>query len=270
MEQKPDSRMAFAAPLWIEKDEQKYLGDKRIRLLEEIHLCGSLSTAAKTTGMSYKAAWDALQAMNNLADRPLTEAAAGGAGGGGTRLTDEGIKIIRLYREVEREHRASLARLTASLGEIDHYLPLLRRMTMRISARNVFSGTVSQIVRDVAVAQVVLKLKSGHEMTAVITNDSLDALGLCSGSSAYALIKASSVMISDQVERLAISARNQIRGRIAGIASTDVVGEVVLDLGAGESLTATITGGSINRLGLKEGDEAWAIIKATSVIIGVD
>lgn len=127
--------MAVQAPLWMQKNDQNFLGEKRIKLLEQIDQQGSLSTAAKAAGMSYKAAWDALNTMNSLAERPLTIAATGGAGGGGTVLTEEGHKVIQLFRSFEQEHRNSLARLEKTLGDIDHYLPLLQGMTLRISSK---------------------------------------------------------------------------------------------------------------------------------------
>lgn len=141
---------------------------------------------------------------------------------------------------------------------------------MRISARNVISGTVCQITRDDSVALVVMELKSGHRISSVITNDSVDSLHLEVGSSAYALVKASSVMIADKEKPLMISARNQISGRIINLSQSAVVGEVVLDIGSGETIAATITEGSIDSLGLVEGQEVYAVIKSTSVIIGVD
>ena len=267
-EKNPD--IAVQAPLWVQKDNQKYLGDKRICLLEQIDIHGSLSTAAKAAGLSYKAAWDALNAMNNLADQPLTVAATGGAGGGGTCLTDEGQNIVRVFRAIEREHLNSLARLGKNLGDIDHYLPLLQRMSMRISAKNVFSGTICEIIRDISVAQVVLKLKSGHHITAVVSNDSVDALNLAVGVSAYALVKASSVMIATDTAHLTISAKNLIRGRITKITESAVLGEITLEIGAGQTITATITDNSVKRLKLKTDDDVWAVIKSTSVIIGVE
>lgn len=254
----------------MQKDNQKFLGDKRIRLLEQIEAHGSLSTAAKAAGLSYKAAWDALNTMNNLAERPLTVAATGGSGGGGTSLTAEGKQVVNLYRTIEKEHLKTLSRLEKSIENMDRYLPLLQRMSMRISARNVFSGTVCKITRDHSVALVVLELKSGHRISSVITCDSVDALSLEVGSSAYALVKASSVMIAVKEDQLAISARNQIKGRIMKLSQSSVVGEIVLDIGAGESIAATITENSIDKLGLVEGQEVYAVIKSTSVIIGVE
>ncbi len=254
----------------MQKNAQNFLGGNRIALLEQIDIHGSLSAAAKMAGISYKAAWDALNAMNNLAELPLTVAATGGSGGGGTRLTEEGKKIVKLFRIIEQEHLSTLARLEKTLGNFDRYLPLLQRIAMRISAKNIFSGSVAEIIRDISVAQVVLQLKSGNRITAIISNDSVAALALEVGIPAYALIKSSSVMIANKPERLSISAKNLIRGRITGITESAVLDEVVLDIGSGETITAAITDSSVKNLTLKEGDEVWAVIKATSVIVGVE
>ena len=262
-------KVAVTAPLWVQKEAQNFLGGNRIDLLEQIDWCGSISTAAKAAGMSYKTAWDALNVMNNLSERPLTVAATGGSGGGGTWLTDEGKKVVRFYRLIEIEHQGMLARLGESFDDFNNYLPLLQRITMRISAKNVFSGTVCEMTRDISVSQVVLQLKSGHQMTAVISTDSVDTLELEVGSPAYAVVKASSVMIANNHLSMKISAKNRIIGRITKITKSAVVGEVVLDIGAGETVTATITDSSVRNLELEEGNEVCAIIKSTSVIIGV-
>jgi molybdate transport system regulatory protein len=262
-----DKILAVQAPLWMQKNSQNFLGEKRIRLLEQIDVHGSLSTAAKAAGISYKAAWDALNVMNTLAESPLTVAETGGAGGGGTILTEEGKKVIQIFRSFEQEHRNSLARLEKTLGDIDDYLPLLQGMSLRISAKNIrlsakniFSGVVCDIVREEAVAQVALELQSGQKLYAVIDNDSVDELQLEPGSNAHALVKSSSV----------ISARNMIRGRIVEISGNAVQGEISLDIGHGDVITSTITRNSVERLGLKIGQDAWAIIKTSSVIIGVE
>jgi len=64
-----------------------------------------------------------------------------------------------------------------------------------------------------------------------------------------------------------ISARNQLRGKITTIKLGTVMAEVCLQV-AGQEVVAAVTRSSVERLGLKVGDEAVAIIKATEVMIG--
>jgi molybdopterin-binding protein len=66
-----------------------------------------------------------------------------------------------------------------------------------------------------------------------------------------------------------ISARNQLAGTIKKTTAGAVMAEVVVDVQAG-SVVAAITRGSMEALGLKEGDKVTVIIKATEVIIGKD
>ncbi|MBP8221486.1 MAG: winged helix-turn-helix domain-containing protein, partial [Aeromonadaceae bacterium] len=84
--------------LEVETEFGAFLGDTRIRLLEAIAIHGSISQAAKKVPLSYKAAWDAIDNMNNLAEQPLVLRSAGGRQGGGTQLTAYGKKVVALYR----------------------------------------------------------------------------------------------------------------------------------------------------------------------------
>lgn len=67
-----------------------------------------------------------------------------------------------------------------------------------------------------------------------------------------------------------LSARNQLKGKIVSIQEGAVNGIVVIDIGGGNKVSATISMNSIRELGLAEGKEAYAVIKATSVMVGVD
>ncbi|HNO89171.1 MAG TPA: winged helix-turn-helix domain-containing protein, partial [Rhodocyclaceae bacterium] len=82
--------------LTVDTEFGTFLGDTRIRLLEAIERYGSISQAAKAVPLSYKAAWDAVDAMNNLAEEPLVERSVGGKHGGGTSLTEYGQRVIAL------------------------------------------------------------------------------------------------------------------------------------------------------------------------------
>ena len=66
---------------------------------------------------------------------------------------------------------------------------------MKISARNILSGKVLKVVRGAVNSEVTLELPGGTQLVSIITNTSVDTLGLAEGKQAYAIIKASSVMI---------------------------------------------------------------------------
>ena len=67
---------------------------------------------------------------------------------------------------------------------------------MKISARNVLKGKVKKISRGAVNSEVILELPGGLEITSIITNASVDGLGLKEGLPAYAVIKASNVMVA--------------------------------------------------------------------------
>ncbi|MEK9804372.1 MAG: LysR family transcriptional regulator, partial [Curvibacter sp.] len=69
--------------------------DKRIDILRRIGQAGSISEAARGAGVSYKAAWQALETLANLAGTPLVEKAVGGSGGGGAALTAAGLRVLQ-------------------------------------------------------------------------------------------------------------------------------------------------------------------------------
>ncbi|CCJ48930.1 TOBE domain-containing protein [Bordetella parapertussis] len=85
--------------LWLRSGDQPWGGQHRIDLLAQIEATGSISAAARAAGMSYKDAWDAIDAMNNLAGEPLVLRSAGGRGGGGTLaaiITEESARDLAL------------------------------------------------------------------------------------------------------------------------------------------------------------------------------
>ncbi|ABQ27481.1 TOBE domain-containing protein [Geotalea uraniireducens] len=140
---------------------------------------------------------------------------------------------------------------------------------MKVSARNVFLGTISSIKKGAVNAEVSLTLKGGTPVTAIITNDSVDGLGLATGKEAYAIIKASSIIIGTDLHDAKVSARNIMCGTIAKIVEGPVSTEVAVEIGAGNTVSAVITHESAKTLGLQQGGHACAIFKASSVILGV-
>jgi molybdate transport system regulatory protein len=249
-------------------------GDRRIRLLEAIGEHGSITRAAKAVPLSYKAAWDALEAMNNLAPEPLVERSAGGRQGGGTLLTEAGRRLIGLYRALQREQQGTLERIGPQLAAVeDRAAPstrqlraLIRRLAVRSSARNQFVGTISALEGSAVSVEVRIALDAHTQIVAGITRASADALGLAPGAAVLALVKSSSVLLAAGVAA-PTSARNHLCGRISRIAAGPISAEVTLALPAGRSVTAGITRESLKRLGLARGDAASALFKASSVIL---
>ena len=140
---------------------------------------------------------------------------------------------------------------------------------MKISARNVFAGTVKNVTKGAVNAEVGITLAGGETVVAIITNHSVDSLGLREGSPAYAIIKASEVMVGKGVENAKLSARNVLAGEVTRLEPGAVNSEVEIRLSGGTPVVASITKASASALDLKQGDKVSAIIKASHVLVGV-
>jgi molybdate transport system regulatory protein len=255
--------------LWLSRGDQSLAGRGRIDLLVQIDECGSISQAAKQMGMGYKSAWDAVDAMNNAAGTLLVERAVGGRGGGGATLTAQGRKLIEAFRLFEQEHNRFLDRLSAAADDIGPYVNLLGRFAMRTSARNQFFGKIGAVRRGAVNDEVELVLPGGDCITATITCESTANLGLKTGVEAFALIKASWIILMPGDHSARTSARNAFTGTIEHIVKGAVNSEIDLKLPGGAALVAVITNNSVDNLQLREGQQATALFKASHVILGV-
>ncbi len=244
----------------------------RVVLLEKLAELGSITAAAKAMDISYKGAWEAIEALNNLSDAPLVERTVGGTGGGGTRLTKHGEKVLSLLRDLDTDFQGFLAAMGGGRGRFDrfyNYFQLMRRWNMKTSARNQFLGTVTKTTRGPLNSEVILDIGGGDSLACIITNTSLDNLGLAPGVEAYALIKASWVIVTTD-ENMKTSARNRLCGAVSRCVEGAVNGEVIIDLPGGKSIAAIITNDSMQSLGLKQGVRACALIKASHIILAVN
>jgi len=253
------------------------LGDTRIQLLEAIERLGSLSQAAKSIPMSYRAAWDALDEMNNLAEQPLVIRTAGGKNGGGTQLTAYGKQTVALYRALQAEYQQVLERVQQQLQnkpyqqddnfyDITQFRRLLRRISMRSSARNQFVGTVVALRTAPVDFEVTLQLDDNVQLIAIITRESAESLGIAMGQELYALVKSSSVMLVTD-RRLKLSPRNQLWGHISKIHRGPVNSEVVINLPGDKTVCAVVTTESADNMQLQENQEACAAFKASAVLL---
>ena len=236
----------------------------RMALVEAIGELGSISAAARKVGLSYKAAWDAVQALNNLFEAPLVEAAPGGSRGGTAALTPRGRAALAAFRRVQAEVDGALAKLDGALGA-----DVFWSLGMKTSARNALRGVVARLTPGAVSTEVVVRIAEGLEITAVVTAHSVEELGLEAGVPAIALIKSSFIVLA-KGEGLRTSARNQIAGLVTSREDGAVSSEIRLDIGGGKSLAATITVESAEALELNVGEPVTALIKAPHVILAVE
>ena len=140
---------------------------------------------------------------------------------------------------------------------------------MKTSARNQFAGTVSAVRSGAVNDEIELEVSGGLRIVATVTSNSRNDLGLQVGAKAFALIKASSIILMTESDDVRLSARNQLAGSVSRVVTGADNTEVVLDLPGGGSVTAIVTNESAAALALAPGRAATAVFKATSVIVGV-
>jgi molybdate transport system regulatory protein len=261
------------AALSLRRGDGSRVGAERIALLEALGEAGSIRVAAERTGLSYRGAWDAVQALNNLFDAPLVTTQAGGKQGGAAELTAAGRAVIAAFHRVEAELAEVMERLDQGLAGAPEALGDVGRLFwslgMQTSARNALRGTVTRVTDGAVNAEVTLGLAGGVEIVAIVTRESVAALRLAVGRPAIALIKSSFVVLA-KGEGLVTSARNQIAGRVAARVDGTVSSEITLTIAEGKTLTATITRESAEAMDLKAGDPLTALIKAPHVILAVE
>ena len=246
------------------------ISTKRIALLEAIGALGSISAAARQQGMSYRSAWDAVDEMNNMWDAPLVEKSPGGSHGGSTRLTERGQNLIVGFKLMQQEYCRFTEGLTRNLDNFSQLQLSMRRLSMRTSARNQFQGKVEMISMGEINAEVTLAINEHVSLTASITRESVESLGLSLGSEAYALIKASFIILVSSEEKIVTSARNRLCGVVRELRCGSISTEAIIELDGGKTLAAVITKESAQAPEFQPGGRVYALVKASHIILGIN
>lgn len=258
------------ASLSLAREGTSRVGNDRIRLLQAVDEHGSIAGAARALGLSYKAAWDAVGALNNLLAQPVVSAAPGGRSGGGAVVTPAGQALIDSFLRMEKALTAAFATLDAELGSSAFTsTTLFRSITLQTSTRNAFRCTVTKVTEGAVNSVIEMKLTDDKQLAAVITERSASEMGIVSGTVVYALIKAPFVTLAPGELTTPISARNILTGTVAARHDGAVNSEITIDIGDGKTVTSIITIDSADRLDLKQGDVATAFFKAGHVIVAL-
>jgi molybdate transport system regulatory protein len=258
--------MQIDGRFWLTKDGRNFLGSGRIELLEKIAQTGSIHAAAKAMKMSYKAAWERVNAMNDIADRPIIEKTTGGRGGGGTVLTAHAYELIATYKRFAELHREFIDRFAEAGDDPERLARILSRTFLTTSARNQLSCRVGAIEEHGLSSQLELQLPGGDILFSVITSTSVRNMGLASGCDAYAIIKSSDVAITaeapgDDPEL------NVLEGEILSIQRSSENAEITLQLSGGTKLVGVMALEASSSL--EKGMNVFAAVAKRHIIIGV-
>lgn len=232
-----NSEMNLEAQLILNLDQKMFANPRRMALLAAIAQAGSVSQGAKLAGMSYKAAWDAVNDMNQRADEPLLSLAVGGKGGGGAELTAMGERLLKLYGLLNDIQQRAVVALQDRSVPLESLLGAISQFSVQSSARNQYLGRVDQLVpSSTGEVTVTVALESGLRISASITHSSCERLKLDIQREVMALIKAPSVILDNASVQDA--GLNCYRAEVISVCDQDLV----LRMPTGDMLYARISG----------------------------
>jgi molybdate transport system regulatory protein len=236
--------------------------DKRLDILQRIGEVGSISEAARGAQVSYKAAWQALETLSNLAGAPLVEKAVGGSGGGGARLTPAGVQLLEASALLRQARSQVIATLEKGSGASFNACALIG-LGLRTSMRNQLPCQIESITHKGNAARVLLELPNGATLVSKITAESAQLLGLRTGLNAVALCKATAVRIGATLE--SAQGLNLLRAEVSSAPASAQDTETSLRLSADLHLI----GFCVDVQGLSPGQEAVALVDESAIVIAV-
>lgn len=238
--------------------------DKRIEVLRKIAETGSISQAAREAGISYKAAWQAIDTLTNLTRVPLVEKSVGGAGGGGAKVTSEGLRLLEIAAALEQKRQEVLKGFQKeNAGTIDTRISSL---SIRTSMRNYLPCQVSGLEMNGQVVRVFLQVHENMSpLVARITRTSAELLALEPGMAVLAMCKAMAVRMSCKAGPSGHTAANPIRGNVSRVSKGDTEDEVTMELQPGLQLV----GFASSDENIEAGQQAHAFFDESAVVVAL-
>ncbi|MWP63028.1 TOBE domain-containing protein [Gilliamella sp. Pas-s25] len=251
--------------LTLNIQQQLFTDPRRIALLKAIEQTGSLSQAAKQIGVSYKTAWDAINEINKLAPNPFLITAIGGKNGGGTKLSAYAVRFIQLYDLLTQLQQNAFNILSDDKVPLDDILKTTARLSLQTSARNQLYGTVKQIhTSDVAGFITVLLSDNQTELTAYITQPSIERLKLSTDKTVLLLIKAPLIEWVNTKEN---ANKNLLSVTVEQITTDGKWSEIAFLLSSGVVLYASKLADEVKQSALTVGKQTTLFIHPQHIIV---
>jgi molybdate transport system regulatory protein len=172
--------------IWIERKGKPVLGKGGAQILRQIEKDNSISKAAEALGMSYRYVWSYLKAIERVLGEAVVVTHRGGrSGGGGASLTEEAKELLGEYEHVE-------GYLEEVLSDVEYW----EAIGLKISARNRLKGKVLAVDKDKITAKIKVQIAVPATITALISTEAVEDLGIKVGDEVEAVIKATEVMIA--------------------------------------------------------------------------
>ena len=240
------------------------LSDKRIEVLRKIGKTGSISQAARENGISYKAAWQAIDTLTNLTGVRLVEKVVGGIGGGGAKLTEEGSRLLEMADVLQENRNDIIQRFhNDGKGNAPHRVPVL---SIRTSMRNYLPCHVTGLKMNGQIVRVCLAVVDDIPgIVSRITRTSAELLGLEAGLSVIAMFKAMAVKVSDEAPTGSMALANHLQGIVTRVSRGDSGDEVTLELKPGMQ----VVGFAPSEKHLDIGDAVYATVDESAVVVAL-
>lgn len=251
------SAFRLSAELHLNKEKEQFFNAKRVELLENITIYGSISKAAKASKVTYKTAWEWIEKMNSLSPKALVQRISGGKGGGGTLVTAYAKELMRMYEEVQALHEKHLLTLQGAFSQLEENIQSERFSFSRLNAQ------VKEISSDEKRATLLLELMCGAEVSAQAPLTFVEVNALTAGSPIVLLIESEAVSVSRSLPK-ELSSRNKLKTTVAEISMDGEDVLLTLSLCGEQFLTSRITINSYKELRIRKGDELMAMFKAYS------
>lgn len=269
--------MELEAQLILTSDSRMFANPRRMQLLAKIAEAGSISQAAKLAGISYKAAWDAVDDLNSRADKPLIERVVGGKGGGGARLTPMGERLLKLYSLLAEIQDRALYALQDESVPLDSLLGAISQFSAQSSARNQYLAKVISVQQQNLNDLICVELEQGLQLYAEVTRSSSSRLDLLPGREVIVMIKAPAVSVkfpvppSSTIVELEQQVSDSVFNRLPGVVSSYRCeagnSEIVLQLCEGIEICAVLDSSFMQEVAVVEGQAMIAEIDPAQVLL---
>lgn len=259
-----EKQLKFEGSIFINKNGEGFLGEGRYQLLKLIDQYESISKAARIMNMSYKTAWDHIQDINNLAKEPVVITQAGGKHGGYTILTKYGKELLTYLDQIQEKYRKFLELLEE--GELE-YLSFVKRLDVKLSARNQIFGNIKSINNKGVISEVFIHTRSNNIIKSIITTKAVEALNLTLDKEVIAIIKSTNVILGVE-ETKAFEHENIFKGVVRQIIdSSEKHSMVKVDIGDELIIESVVDKETLKDFDVKQNQEIFIVIKASDVMI---
>ena len=183
-----DVKLKPVPHLSMDDKKQTVLEEVDALLLRRISETNSLTEAAKLLGISYRNAWDRIKRIESCSGRKILESKAGGATGGSSRLTSDGMSLLREFRRF-RKYLFNALDDRESAGNVGY----------KLSARNRVRAMITTIKKGDVIAMIKMAPTEPVALTSIISNEAVEDLGLQEGDEVQAIIKSTEVMVAKAI-----------------------------------------------------------------------